>query len=125
MAKPQVRLNISEFHKKILDSIILIFPGEKVETETSIQFDGKTLYLDIYLPKLKIAIECDGEQHNKFSKFFHGTMANFELQKKNDELKNRYCAAFGISVIRVQYKDKIDVDSLKKQILNTIRRGNA
>jgi very-short-patch-repair endonuclease len=119
--KTNIRLNISELHKTILDSVSKIFPSEKIETEKVIQFDGRSLYLDIYIPKLKIAIECDGEQHGKFSKFFHGTVAKFNESKANDDLKNRYCNVFGITLVRVQYNDKLDETTIKKKITEALK----
>lgn len=54
---------------------------------------------------IKCLIECQGEQHNKSVDEFGGT-AQFEQQKKNDELKRKYAQKEGILLYEIPYKRK-------------------
>lgn len=54
---------------------------------------------------IKCLIECQGEQHFKPVNEFGGKM-QFEIQKKNDELKRKYAAEHGIPLLEIPYKNK-------------------
>lgn len=54
---------------------------------------------------IKCLIECQGEQHYKPVDVFGGER-QFEIQKKNDELKRKYAAEHGILLLELSYKDK-------------------
>lgn len=54
---------------------------------------------------IKCLIECQGEQHYKPVDEFGGTV-QFEMQKKNDELKRKYVAEHGITLLEIPYKNK-------------------
>lgn len=65
---------------------------------------------------IKCLLECQGEQHyrpvNKF-----GGLVQFEVQKKNDELKRKYASEHGIILLEIPYKTKKfdDVEKFLKQ----------
>ena len=68
-------------------------------------------HLDFYLPKLKVGIEYDGEQHLKPSNYFakhHNMTANeyLDLIQQRDQRKNQYCAEHNIKLIRIPYTIK-------------------
>ncbi len=50
-------------------------------------------------------IECQGEQHYKPVDEFGGEV-QFEMQKKNDELKRKYAAEHGLTLLEIPYKSK-------------------
>ena len=104
------RSNVSQLHRDVYNLVKECYPNEKIREEEPINVGGKTLYLDIFIPRLKIAVECDGEQHFKFNKFYHTNSAAFVQQKKNDELKNGYCEDNNISLARVKFDDKLTKD---------------
>lgn len=64
----------------------------------------KPLPFDFYLPKLKIAIEVQGEQHYKPVLGFGGEKA-FVLQQKKDKIKADYCEYVGIKLLCLSYSD--------------------
>lgn len=82
--------------------------------------DKKALPFDFYIPDKNICIEFDGEQHYKpCSKF--GGEDGFNIRKKHDEIKNKYCKDNGIDLIRIPYFDfknirKIIEDKLINEI---------
>ena len=58
---------------------------------------------DFYCSELCLVIEVDGGSHNK--------------KKDNDELRDKYFKAFGITTIRVSDKDVIEnIDMVEKEI---------
>ncbi len=58
---------------------------------------------DFYLPKLNIILECDGQQHYKFTKIFHKTRTDFLKGQERDRRKNSYCLANEIKLYRIPY----------------------
>lgn len=66
------------------------------------------LKFDFYLNELNICIEYDGKQHFEPIKRFGG-IEEFEQIKIRDEIKNNYCKNKNIRLLRISYKDKIDV----------------
>lgn len=76
------------------------------------------LELDCYNDELGLAVEFNGIQHYKFSKFFHRNNEHFLNQKYRDELKKRMCKENGIILIEVPYTVKNEnIESyLKKEL---------
>ena len=62
----------------------------------------QSLLFDFYLPKYNMAIEYDGKQHFEPIKHYGGDIAFAEL-KKRDEIKNEYCKANNITLLRIPY----------------------
>lgn len=50
---------------------------------------------DIYIPKYKIYIEIQGQQHKEFSSFFHDSEKSFEYQKYKDKIKKDHALKNG------------------------------
>jgi very-short-patch-repair endonuclease len=88
---------------KILTEKGLIF-------ETQKSFEGcvykNRLRFDFYIPSLNICIEYDGEQHFKPIPYYGG-QENFELIKKKDNIKTKFCKDNGIQLIRIRFDDNI------------------
>lgn len=82
------------------------FPGHKILWHHPVKVAGKTLYLDAYLPRLKMAFEVDGIQHYTQNSFFHRNERDFQRGKLNDSLKSAWCAAQNITLIRLDYSRK-------------------
>ena len=82
--------------------------------------------LDFYIPKYKIAIECQGEQHYHPVKFGGKTQKNekelFDLQVKRDKLKKKLCEENNIKLFYfTHYEDSLairNVNNLIKHIKN-------
>jgi hypothetical protein len=64
---------------------------------------GKTMELDGYAVCLGLAFEYQGEQHYRYSGFFHATPKQFRQRQKYDRLKRRICRRRGITLVEIPY----------------------
>lgn len=81
------------------------FPGEVILEEFSIP--GGRLYLDFFLPRLKLAFEIHGEQHDTFNGFFHGNIQGFHKSKTRDSNKSYWCKVNGIRLYEIRTEDEL------------------
>lgn len=68
---------------------------------------GTRFSWDFWIPKFDIAFEYDGEQHEKFNKFFHKDMKAFSNQKLADSKKTFLAEINDITLYRITYQDNI------------------
>jgi hypothetical protein len=64
---------------------------------------GTNLELDCFNPELKLAVEYNGQQHYRFTPYFHKSKEAFHNQMYRDETKRRLCKEQGIVLIEVPY----------------------
>lgn len=64
---------------------------------------GYNLEIDLYNDDLKLAVEVQGDQHYKFTPFFHRNKDAFLNQKYRDVMKKEKCKNKGITLIEVPY----------------------
>lgn len=87
-----------------LERSVLSFLEKNTDLEIESQkcFDWlrikKKMPLDIYIPKYKVAIECQGEQHFRETTLY-GTNGAFSKQQSKDLLKYRLCKEHGIRIL--------------------------
>jgi len=106
---------VSKGAKILLEIVQQIYPNQRIELEHNIAPYGG-LYLDIYLPRLNVAFEFDGEQHFKFIEHFHGTAQNFIVARKRDLRKDDLCEEQGITLIRVAYNEPLTREHIVDKI---------
>lgn len=80
-----------------------------------------TLYIDIFIKELNLAVECNGIQHFKPVGFFHNGKAGFEKSKNNDSAKVEWCVNNGISLVNVDYNEKVTETLLKNKIRKAMK----
>lgn len=79
---------------------------EEVKLPGSTELHRKSvLYLDFYIPSIRLAIEVHGEQHYEYSPFFHKTKADFLKGKARDEDKIAWCELNDINIIILKYSE--------------------
>lgn len=88
----------------------------KFEYQKRFKWLGKQS-LDFYLPEYNIAIECQGEQHFKFCKYFHKTNENFKKSQQLDVIKKKLCDKNGIKLFEIINKE--DLLNIIKSFENT------
>lgn len=91
-------------------------PFQFIHSQYSIKIHKKTLFLDYYIPRLKLALEYDGQQHFEFIKFFHRTLQGFTDSKKRDTLKDTWCRENGITLIRIPHDKEVTKELLRRYI---------
>ena len=92
--------NKSSLHLMARKIIAQKFPTLQILEEVPIPLrKSETLYLDFYLPLIKICIEVHGEQHFKYVPFYHNTVLNFLKSKKRDQEKQEWCEKNNITHI--------------------------
>lgn len=78
------------------------FPGCHILEEFPCKGEG--LFLDFFIPRKRIAVEVQGDQHYKFNKFFHEDKKAFAQQRMRDARKARWCEINKIKLVIVKYK---------------------
>lgn len=80
------------------------------------------LPFDFYLPSHNIAIEYDGEHHFRPTDFAgkgeEWAKGQFELTQKRDKIKNDYCHANNIKLLRIPY---YEFENIKNIITDTLK----
>lgn len=83
---------------------------------------GKNLELDLYNHDLKLACEVNGNQHYKYTPFFHSKgKEQFYNQQYRDEIKKMKCKENGICLIAIPYD--VGDEGIKDAILNELRKN--
>ena len=83
---------------------ILIAEGKKFEREKQLTNIYNGLYrADFILPREKIAIEVNGQQHYEYVKIFHKNRSEFLKAKERDRRKLKGLIAAGYKVYCIPY----------------------
>lgn len=102
---------MSKGSEELLKLVKELFPYQKVELEHNVA-DRGALFVDIYLPALKVGFEYDGRQHFEFCEHFHGTRESFIQARRRDAAKDERCDELGITLIRVAYNEEMTKELL-------------
>lgn len=108
---------MSKGSEELLNLVRELYPHQRIELEHNVANRG-ALFLDIYLPALKVAFEYDGKQHFEFCEHFHGTREAFAASRRRDAEKDDRCRELGITIIRVAYNEPLS----KELILQKLER---
>lgn len=103
----------SKFHIRARSLLKELFNSyrilEEVKLPGSTELHKKSvLYLDFYIPSIKLAIEVHGKQHYEFCPFFHRSKADFLKGKARDEDKLAWCELNDIQLITLKYTESDD-----------------
>jgi hypothetical protein len=97
-------------------SIMIYLDSNKIDYTSQFRIKGFNLIFDFYLPDYNLCIEYDGLQHFKPVNYFGGINA-FNLQIKNDSLKNKYCLENQIKLLRIKYTDFKNIELILNENL--------
>jgi len=95
----------SSYHEAAKKLLKEKWPTLQILEEEPIKVEGQTLYVDLYIPLLKIAVEVHGPQHYEFNSFFHKTIADFKLQQRRDRDKAVALSEKGIKLLEFKYNE--------------------
>ena len=80
--------NKSSLHLLARKIIKEVFPTMQSLEEVTIHIrKNQVAYLDFFVPMVKLCIEVHGEQHYKFTPFYHANILAFAKGKKRDQEK--------------------------------------
>lgn len=108
--------------KKVLDNLDLSYEAEKKFSDCYGKSIHKLLPFDIYIEDLNLIIEYDGKQHFEPVDFFGG-QESFERNKRNDRIKNDYCNSNNISMIRISYKQRKNIEEIIRENVQRLEKG--
>ena len=102
-------INKSSLHLAARKLLVEYYPTLQILEEVPIQIRrSETLYLDFYLPLIKLCVEVHGEQHFKFVPFYHNSAINFLKAKRRDDDKQNWCYKNNIKYIMFAYNESYD-----------------
>ncbi len=106
--KRKDRAKCSFYHLEARNIIHDIFLGynilEEVKLPGSVDPAKKSvLFLDFLIPNARIGVEVHGQQHFKYTPFFHKSKAGFLKAKARDKAKAEWCEINDIELIVLRY----------------------
>lgn len=93
----------SKIQTQVKQALQTIWEGHVVYEEFPVV--GTRMTLDIVNLTRKIAIEVQGGQHTKFTKFFHKDALDFFEQIGRDDDKQKWCNLNSIRLVEIHQKD--------------------
>lgn len=92
--------NVSGPHKKARELLKNKYPTLLILEEVQIQVKrNKYLYLDFFLPLIKLAVEIQGTQHSCYIPFFHKNVNKYIQGNINDNLKKSWADLNNIEIL--------------------------
>ena len=104
-------MSISVMANQVHSILLEIFPANpftRVFCEHYVNYKGQRLFFDFFIKELSCFVECQGQQHTKFVKHFHGDKEKFLAQKFRDNLKIEYVQKNDMYLVRFNYDEIID-----------------
>lgn len=104
--------------RKILATLEIPYIREYSFEDCINEETGKKLRFDFYLPTLNTCIEYDGSQHFYYTNKDWNTKKHYEDTVKRDGIKDDYCLAHHIHLIRIAYtdRDKISLTYIRQRL---------
>ena len=115
-AETKHRLALSRWvrEEELYGVVRRLFSNEIVRRETSPKWLGRQR-LDIYLPRVGLAIEHQGEQHYRPIEGFGGDHA-FALTRERDERKRALCEENSVAVVDMRFDEALTVDNVRRRL---------
>lgn len=121
------RESASKLHKTTFAVLKKQFPLSLIQQEFSIVVIDErgrknTLFLDFFMPQLRIAIECQGRQHFERVGFFQNSNGDgFKQQQNNDILKQEWCDENNVSLVIIRYDDDVTEEVVLSRIKEVLK----
>lgn len=77
------------------------YPGQAVLEEFGLP--GENLRLDFFLPRKKLAVEVQGDQHKHYNAFFHKDKRAFKAAQERDKRKAEWCRINGVQLVQIDW----------------------
>jgi hypothetical protein len=95
--------NKSSLHLRARELLKRIFGSQRIMEE--VPLPGTRLRLDFYIHTVGLAVEVHGEQHYRYSSYFHGSTWAFIRARGNDRRKVEWCQLNDIALIELPYNE--------------------
>ena len=116
----------SALHEKVKALLRGLYPGYTVleEHPVKVVVHGRktTLFVDLVVKELRLAIECQGRQHYQFTPHFHGNRPQFAASVQRDQAKAQALREAGCIYLAVGFQegDRLTARKLLKRITRAI-----
>ncbi len=104
----------------ILNEIFPANPFNRIFCEHYVNYKNERLFFDFFIKELSCFVECQGQQHTKFVKYFHGEKEKFVAQKFRDNLKIEYVQQNNMYLVRFNYDEVTDKEVVMFKIGKTL-----
>lgn len=111
---------MSKLSDEVYDKFKEWYPHFTIKKEYYVNYKGNRLFFDFFIKELNLLIECQGQQHYKFNKHFHGDRATFMDSKARDNLKIEYAEENRMALMPIRYDDKIEYGLMQSNIMKAI-----
>jgi len=108
---------MSKGARELLEIVRKIYPNQRIITEHHV---GEKLLVDIYIPTYRLAFEFDGEQHFRYTEYFHGDRQGFVRAQKRDLRKDELCQNQDITLVRVAYNEQLEEENIRSKIMEML-----
>lgn len=78
---------------------------------------GYPMQLDRYYPRLHLAFEYNGKQHEQDNDYFYHSDEEFEYRKRCDELKQTLCTKNNIKIIYITHDEHLCTDLVINKLI--------
>ena len=103
----QERSECSKLHERSRELLKTVFPLDQVLEEVNLP-GANGLIADFLIPLRKIIVECQGEQHFKYVKYFHKNILQLGKQRQRDDKKKLWCKINNYNLIYFNYNEDED-----------------
>ena len=93
----------------------------QIKYERLLGLGNGNLSYDFYLPNYNLLIECQGIQHEKFTKGLHKTKDDFKKQLEHDRRKREYAKKNNIDLLEIWY---YDIDNIENILIEKLHIEN-
>tara|TARA_R110000796_G_scaffold88809_6_gene191680 strand:+ start:597 stop:1016 length:420 start_codon:yes stop_codon:yes gene_type:complete len=102
------RSKVSFYHLQAREIIQDMFSGYSILEEVKLPgtvnpSKRSALFIDFLIPNLKIGVEVHGQQHFKYTPFFHKSKAGFMKARARDRDKSEWCEINHIELAVLRY----------------------
>jgi len=122
-----IRANASSLHRRVHAILKELYPNFTLTEEAPVKVNvgGRitTVFVDIKVAELGLAIECQGKQHDEFVPHFHGTRLDFARARERDRAKAQAILESGLSYLAISFRHEKSLTQrrLLKMISQAIR----
>lgn len=105
-ASNRMNTDKSSLHNEVIQIIKEEFPTIRPLEDVSARINRwVNLYIDIFIPICRVAIEVHGKQHFEEIGFFHKNRQDFFKSNRRDQQKKEWCELNEIVLVELRYDE--------------------